>query len=316
LWRRELDWLSHGALFLASHWGRKRIMALRSSWKGYLKLSLVSVPVQAFNVTASGGGEIHFNQLHSACNSRIKYQKVCPIHGEVSKDEIVSGYEFAKGQYAIVDPDEIEKLRSENDRAITIEEFIEPDQLDPVYLDGRNYYLVPDTPVGQKPYAVLHEAMMKRNRAGIARVVFSGRDQLVLVRPMDGLLTMSILNYDSQVRKPEAVSDEVHKPEISAQELKLAEMLIDASTAKKFDYSKYEDLYTKRLTELINAKVEGKELVAPPAEEEVPVINLMDALKQSLGKAGKAESAAKRAKPAKKMAASRRQTVARKRKSS
>lgn len=288
-------------------------MAMRSSWKGYLKLSLVSVPVQAFNSTGSGVGEIHFNQLHSVCHSRIRYQKVCPIHGEVSKDEIVSGYEYAKGQYAIVDPDEIEKLRSENDRAISIEEFIEPDQLDPMYLDGRHYYLVPDTPVGQKPYAVLHEAMRKRNRAGVARVVFSGKEQVVLVRPVDGLLMMSMLNYDSLVRKPEGFKDEVKAPDIAPQELKLAEMLVDASTAEAFDFSKYEDLYTTRLTELINAKVEGKEVVAPPSDEEVPVINLMDALKQSLGsKTG----AAKRGKPAKKMAASRRQTAPRRRKSS
>ncbi len=292
-------------------------MAMRSSWKGYLKLSLVSVPVQAFNATASSGGEIHFNQLHSVCNSRIKYQKVCPIHGEVSKDEIVLGYEYAKGQYTIIDPDEIDKLRTENDKAIEIEEFIAPDALDPMYLDGRNYYLVPDTAVGQKPYAVLQEAMAKRDRCGIARVIFSGKEQVVMVRPLDGLLLMSMLTYDAELRKPEAFADEVHKPELSAQEVKLAEMLIDASTAKKFDIAKYRDLYTERLTELINAKVEGKDVVAPPADEEVPVINMMDALKQSLNRSGKqTAAAAKKPKPAKKMATSRRQTVAKKRKSS
>ena len=289
-------------------------MAMRSSWRGYLKLSLVSVPVQAFNSAASSGGEIHFNQLHSECHSRIRYQKVCPIHGEVSKDEIVLGYEYAKGKYTIVEPDEIDKLRSENDRAINIEEFIAPEVLDPMYLDGRNYYLVPDTPVGQKPYAVLHDAMAKRDRHGVARVVFSGKEQLVLVRAMNGMLMMSMLNYESQIRKPEAFEDELQRPKISAQEVKLAEMLIDASTAKNFDFSKYQDLYTERLTELINAQVEGKEVVSPPADEEVPVINLMDALKQSLSKSDK--SAAKKAKPAKKMAASRRQTTPRKRKSS
>ncbi len=288
-------------------------MAMRSSWKGYLKLSLVSVPVQAFNSTVSGGGEVHFNQLHSACHSRIRYQKVCPIHGEVSKDEIVSGYEYAKGQYTILDPEELEKMRTENDRAISIEEFIEPDALDDIYLDGRHYYLVPDTPVGQKPYAVLHEAMASRDRYGVARVVFSGKDQVVLVRPIDGLLMMSMLNYDARVRKPDTFKDDVKESEVSKQELKLAEMLIDASTSKSFDFAKYEDLHTKRLTELINAKIEGKEVVATPAEEEVPVINLMDALKQSLGKA---EGSAKKTKPAKKMAGSRRQSTARKRKSS
>jgi len=293
-------------------------MAMRSSWKGYLKLSLVSVPVQAFNSVSSSGGEIHFNQLHAECHSRIKYQKVCPIHGEVNKDEIVLGYEYAKGKFTIVDPDEIEKLRSENDRAINIQEFIDPEELDPMYFDGRNYYLVPDTPVGQKPYAVLHEAMQKKNRAGVARVVFSGKEQVVLVRPLNGLLVMSMLNYDATVRKPEAFSDEVQTPEVSAQEVKLAEMLIDASTAKHFDFAQYTDLYTERLTRLIETKIEGKEVVATPSDEEVPVINLMDALKQSLGKTGQGakEPAAKKAKPSKKMAASRRQATPRKRKSS
>ena len=290
-------------------------MAIRSSWKGYLKLSLVSVPVQAFNSAIASGGEIHFNQLHSECHSRIRYQKVCPIHGEVSKDEIVLGYEYAKGKYTIIDPEEIEKLRSENERAINIQEFIEPEALDPMYFDGRNYYLVPDTPAGQKPYAVLHEAMSKRNRAGVARVVFSGKEQVVLVRPVDGLLIMSMLNYESRIRQPETFRDDVKAPEVSAQELKLAEMLVDASTPKKFDFAKYEDLYTERLTELINSKIEGKEVVATPAEEEVPVINLMDALKQSLGKAGQGATA-KKSRPAKKMAGSRRQTAPRKRKSS
>jgi DNA end-binding protein Ku len=291
-------------------------MAMRSSWKGYLKLSLVSVPVQAINASVASGGEIHFNQLHSECHSRIRYQKVCPIHGEVDKDQIVLGYEYAKGQYTIVDPDEIEKLRGENDRAITIEEFVAHDALDPMYLDGRNYYLVPDTPVGQKPYAVLQEAMAKRKRYGIARVVFSGKEQVVLVRPVDGLLMMSMLNYEAQIRKPEAFDDDVQASKLTSQEVKLAEMLIDASTSKKFDMSKYHDLYTERLTELINAKVEGKEVVATPSsDEDVPVINLMDALRKSLSKSEK-PAAAKKAKPAKKMAASRRQTTPRKRKSS
>src|SRR6185503_12645841 len=119
------------------------------------KLSLVSVPVKGYTANVASA-EIRLNQLHSECHSRIRYQKICPIHGEVPKDEIVLGYEYAKDKYTIVDPDEIDKLRSENDRAINIEEFIAPDVIDPMYLDGRNYYLVPDTPVGQKPYAVLH----------------------------------------------------------------------------------------------------------------------------------------------------------------
>ena len=293
-------------------------MPPRSSWKGYIKLSLVSVPVQAFTAQVSGGGEIHLNQLHEECNSRIRYKKVCPIHGEVANDEIVSGYEYAKGQYVVVEGNELDKLRTESDRAINIDTFISPEDIDPIYYDGRTYYLVPDTPVGHKPYAVLYKALEDEGRYGVAQVVFSGKEQLVLVRPYEGLLTMTMLHFDHQIRKPAAFRDEIIQSDVSPQELKLAKMLIDASTADKFDFAAYEDLYTKKLTELIEAKVEGKEVVAPPAEEETQVINLMDALRQSISKAKREPAAAKTArKPAKKMAPSRRTAAeGRKRKTS
>src|ERR1022692_3197516 len=132
-------------------------MAARSSWKGFLKLSLVSVPVKAYTATASEGGGVKLNQLHAGCNSRIKYQKSCPIHGEVSGDQIVSGYEYSKDQYVVIDTAELDKLRTEDSKAITIQEFIHSDALDAMYFSGTTYYLVPDGPVGQRPYAVLHE---------------------------------------------------------------------------------------------------------------------------------------------------------------
>src|SRR5262249_40436231 len=130
-------------------------MAARSSWKGFLRFSLVSVPVKAYNATTSGGGEITLNQIHADCHSRIKYQKVCPVHGEVSGDAILSGYEFAKGQYVVVDPAEIEKLRPESDKAVQIDAFVSPATIDPIYQNGKTYYLVPDGPVAFKPYALL-----------------------------------------------------------------------------------------------------------------------------------------------------------------
>lgn len=281
----------------------------RSSWKGYLRLSLVSVPVQAFTASVSGGGKIHLNQLHDECHSRIRYQKVCPIHGEVNSSEIVSGYEYSKGNYVVVEPDELDKLRTEGDRAINIDTFIAPEEVDPLYFDGRTYYLVPDGPVGQKPYAVLYRGMEEQNKYAVGQAVFSGKEQLVLVRPLDGLLTMSMLSYESQVRPPSALQDEFEKPTVTKEELRLAETLINASTAEDFDLSKYEDLYTARLTQLIEAKVEGREVVSPPAEEEAPVINLMDALRKSVAQAqgGKSKKAAA---PPKKMAPSRRKKVA------
>jgi DNA end-binding protein Ku len=292
-------------------------MAARSSWKGFLKLSLVSVPVKAYTATSSGGGEVRLNQLHGECHSRINYKKTCPIHGEVPNDQIVSGYEYSKGQYVVIDPEDIEKLRSADEKAINIDVFVPDDALDPAQFSGKSYYLVPDGPVGQKPYALLAQGMAELKRNAVARVVMHGRSQLVMIRPMDGVLNMSILNYDSQVTKPAAFEEEVTKPQLEGEELKLAKTLIEASTPKDFDLSQYKDDYTDKLTELINKKVAGEEVVAPPVHEQAQIINLMDALKGSLEKVQKGQPEAEAAaKPPKKMAPSvRKQAKGAKRKS-
>jgi DNA end-binding protein Ku len=280
-------------------------MAARSSWKGFLKLSLVSVPVKAYTATASGSGDIKLNQLHNVCKSRIQYKKSCPVHGEVKNDEIVSGYEYAKGQYVLVDPAELDKLRTEDDKAIKIQAFIAADTLDPVYYSDKTYYLVPDGPVAQKPYAVLCQAIRDEGRYGIAQVVFHGREQTVLLRPIDNLLAITVLNYDHEITKPAAFAEEVTSTEVSADELKLAKTLVAATTPKSFDFTVYKDVYTEKLSQLIEAKVAGKELVSPPATEPAHVINLMDALKASVAQAQGAEPAPAEAKPPKKMAPSK-----------
>ncbi len=282
-------------------------MAPRSTWKGFLKLSLVSVPVKAYTATVTGGGEIHLNQLHKECHSRINYKKTCPIHGEVSNEDIVSGYEYSKGQYVVVDPDEVDKLRTADDKAIKIDAFISPDDLDPVYQSGRTYYLVPDGPVGQKPYAVLHQGMTQLKRQAIAQVVLHGKEQVVLVRPIDGVIGMTVLSHDAQITKPSAFEGETPKQEAADEEMKLIKTLIDASTKKKFDFAVYKDTYTEKLSKLIEAKVAGEEIVAAPAQEQAQIINLMDALKQSVAMAGGAAAAEPVAagKPPRKMAPSK-----------
>src|SRR5438105_13839585 len=119
-------------------------MASRPSWSGFLKFNLISVPVKGYNAATSGGGKIGFHLLHKTCNSRIGYKKVCPIHGEVPNDEIVSGYEYAKGEYVIVGAEEKSGLKSEDDKAISVDTFVPADAIDPVYFSGRSFYLVPD----------------------------------------------------------------------------------------------------------------------------------------------------------------------------
>jgi DNA end-binding protein Ku len=293
-------------------------MAARSSWKGFLKLSLVSVPVKAYTATASGEGKIQLNQLHAECHSRIQYKKVCPIHGEVKSDEIVSGYKHANDQYVVIDTSELDKLRTEDDKAISIKTFVPPETIDPIYQSDSTYYLVPDGPVGQKPYGLLLEAMVQENRHGIAQIVLHGKEQIVLLRPIDNLLAMTVLKYENQITKPSTFKEEVTKPEIAPEELKLAKTLIEASTAKKFDFSQYKDLYTEKLTQLIEAKVAGEELVAPPVHDHPQIINLMDALKKSLEKLEKPGKEVSKARPPKKMAPSKpaRASETRKKKSS
>lgn len=293
-------------------------MAARASWKGFIRLSLVSVPVKAFTATASGGGEIHLNQIHAECHNRIRYQKTCPIHGEVSNDAIVSGYEFAKGQFVVIDPDELDKLRSESDKAVNIDTFISPDELDPTFYSGKTYYLVPDGPIGQKPYALLHKGMQEQNIHAVAKVVLHGREQVVVLRPLEKLIAMSMLQFEQQINKTSGYEEEVPEAEVTPEELNLVKTLINASTVKDFDFSKYKDHYTENLTKLIEAKVAGKEIVAAPAQEENQVINLMEALRQSVAKAQEhAPDAAAGEKPPKRMAKSQpRVPQTRKRKSS
>jgi DNA end-binding protein Ku len=272
-------------------------MAPRTSWKGFVKLSLVSVPVKAYTANDSGS-QIRLNQLHCECNTRIAYKKVCPVHGEVGNDQITRGYEHAKGQYVVIEDEELDKLRTKSDRSVNIEGFVAPDALDPVYHAGRTYYLLPDGPVGQKPYRLLVRGMQENQVHALAQVVISQREQLVLLRPLDDMLAMTILSHKAKVKASDLFQDEIEDSECTPEELQLASMLIDASRLKDFDYGSYTDRYVEKLTELIQLKVQGQDLVQAEDVEEPKIINLMEALKQSVAEAqGAAEAAGKKQAP-------------------
>jgi DNA end-binding protein Ku len=256
-------------------------MALRSSWEGYLKLSLISVPVRAYNAAVAGGGDIHFHQLHRECGERIHYKKVCPVHGEVSKDEIVSGYEYKKGQYVEIEKGELEKLRPEDEKSVNIDAFAEPDQIDPMYLTGRTFYLVPANAAGQKAYSLLHDIMKDKQRYAVGTVILSGHDETVLIRPVEELLTMSVLYHEDQIKHPTAFKDEIKNVKMTEQELKLAGVLVDESTPKEFEFSQYKDEYTERVAAALEAKLAGKK-IRKPKEHAPSTINLMDALRKSV----------------------------------
>jgi DNA end-binding protein Ku len=268
----------------------------RSSWKGYLKLSLVSVPVRGFTANVAAG-EVRLNQLHSECHSRIRYQKTCPIHGEVPKEEIVSGYEYAKGEYVVIEPEELAALRGERERAVTIDAVLSQHTIDPVYFTDKTYYLTPDGAVGQKPFALIQRCLADEELQAVGRVVLFGREELVLVRPVDKLLAMTALKYESEVAHADTLEEELEEATLAREELNLTKKLLEAFEKPKFSLADFKDHYVEELTKLIQAKVEGKEVVAPPAPEEPHVINLMDALKKSVAaakKGGREEPAARK----------------------
>jgi DNA end-binding protein Ku len=255
----------------------------RASWKGNLTFGLVSFPVQAFNAFNREQSDIHFHQLHATCHRRIQYQKVCPVHGEVSNDEIVSGYEYAKGKYVEIDDEEIDALATQRERSLTIDTFIEPETIDPIYLDGRMYYLMPGGAGAEEPYAVMAEAMEREERYGVGQVVFSGKEQLAMVRSVDGVLHMAMLNYDEEIKSPDEMAAALKTPRKINRQVQLAQALIRNWYSREFDFTSYQDKYRKKVKELIKAKVEGREIVTPGEEEEPrEVVNLLDALKRSV----------------------------------
>jgi DNA end-binding protein Ku len=266
-------------------------MSARPSWSGFLKFNLISIPVKGYNAAASGGGKIGFHMLHAKCHERIRYKKVCPIHGEVRNDEIVSGYEVSKGKYVIVDKEERSGVKSEDDKTIDVDAFVSPQAIDPLFYSGKTYYLLPDGKVGQQPYNVMLEAMRAQERYAVARVVFAGRAQVGVVHSIGRVLAMTLLAYESELKMPSTFEDEVKESAPSKEENKLAGTLIAAATDEAFDLAHYKDEYTSRLTKLVEGKAKrAKKLVGPAHEEQPAIINLMDALKQSLDKAKKSHA--------------------------
>ena len=288
---------------------KKNAAKSRASWRGMLRFGLVVFPVEAFNAHARGQGSIAFHQLHATCHSRIHYQKVCPIHGEVSNDEIISGYEYSPGQYVEFEPEELDKLRTEKERSLTIDAFIAPQELDPIYFDGRMYFLAPAGAEAKEPYAVLVRALDHLQRNGVGEIVFSGRKQVVLVRPYAGSLQMAMLNYAAEIQQPPAAKSS--HVAASDKSLGLAEELIESWTDKHFDFSHYVDQYEQETRKLIEAKVHGRDIVVPAEEEEPAVYNLMDALRKSMaqtrqGRAATAKSSPKSSQGRKRRSGSRR----------
>ena len=274
-------------------------MALRATWKGFLKLSLVSCPVRLYTATSSSS-RITFNQLHKDTKNRVQMKYHDPELGQVERSDLVKGYEYDKNQYVIIDSEDLEKVKIESNKTIDIEMFVDNDEIDPIYVDSP-YYLAPDGAMAEETFAVLKEAMRNAGKSGVARVVLSSRERVVTLSPLDKGMIVNTLRNPKEVRRPDAYFEDISDGDVDNNMLDLATNLIRQNTGT-FEPDAFTDRYEEALQELIKAKIAGNEPVFAAEPDRGNVVNLMDALKQSL-EGGK--PAAKRAtkKVAKKPAA-------------
>jgi DNA end-binding protein Ku len=260
-----------------------------SIWTGAVSFGLVQVPVRM--VTATRSKDVSFNQLEDSTGARIRYRKVSEVTGEeVPTDQIVRGYEVSKGKYVRIEDEEIQSLRPKGSRAIEIEEFVDLDEIDPVFFE-QPYYLVPDQR-GVKPYKLLVEAMTDLNKVAIGRIVMRSKERLVAIRPLDGMLCVETMRYsDEVVARDGLVPEEEDEAELTERERTMAQQLVESLASDHFDAGKYHDQFREQVLDLIERKASGEEIIAEP-EIEAPakVLDLVAALEASLAKAETAKA--------------------------
>jgi len=254
-------------------------MAARPTWKGYLKISLVNIPVRVFPAT-DAAATISFNQLHRECRTRIQQKRWCPTcEEEVPNTDLVKGYEFEKGQYVVLDEEDIAKVRPESTRVINVVQFADASLIDPVYVE-RPYYLAPDGAVAAEAFAVIREGMA--GKAAVGKVALYGREYLVAIQPRENGLVMYTLRHASEVRSMGAIDELKQVPaKMKPDEIRLARQVI-GNFETGGDLTQYKDEYQEQLRQIIDAKIEGREVVSPAEEAPPKVVNLMEALRQSL----------------------------------
>src|SRR6186713_1401694 len=265
-------------------------MPARPTWRGFLKISLVNIPVKVFPATESSA-TISFNQLHGECQTRIQQKRWCPhCNREVPNSEIVKGYEFEKGRYVVLNDEDFDNVRPESTRVIDLVQFADESAIDPMYVD-RAYYLAPDGGVAADAFAVMREGM--QGKVGVGKLALYGREYLVAVKPHDKGIVMYTLHHAAEIRGIEQVEELNSVPaKVRPEEIKLAKQVI-ATFDAPLNLSDYRDEYREGLQKIIDAKIAGEEIVAPSAEAPPKVVNLMEALKKSLDavSAGKKKTA-------------------------
>jgi DNA end-binding protein Ku len=274
-------------------------MAPRANWKGFLRLSLVTCPVALYPAT-SESEKISFNQLNRKTGHRIKYAKVDADTGEeVANEDIVKGYKVDTDTFIEVTKDELENVALESTRTIEIDEFVDRSEIDPRYLI-RPYYLRPDGQVGHDAFAVIRETIREMNKVAIGRVVLTNREHIIALEPMDKGLMGTLLRYPYEVRDPKEYFDDIQDVKVTKDMLDLARHIVEQK-AGHFEPDKFEDQYETALIDLINQKRAGKPITAKARPSGENVVDLMDALRKSIGgDAARTEPSKKPAKKSKK----------------
>jgi DNA end-binding protein Ku len=254
-------------------------MAARPTWKGFLKISLVNIPVRVFPATDSAA-TISFNQLHAECQTRIQQKRWCPkCEKEVPISDVVKGFEFEKGRYVVMNEDDLSKVRPDSTRVIDLVQFTDASAIDPIYFE-RPYYLAPDGQMALESFAVIREGM--KGKAGIGKLALYGREYLVAVQPKDKGLMMYTMRRSNEIRSMSTIEELEGVPaKVRPEEIKLAKQVI-SNFEGELDLADYKDAYQEELQRIIDAKIAGEEVVATEEQAPPKVVNLMDALRQSL----------------------------------
>jgi DNA end-binding protein Ku len=255
-------------------------MALRASWTGYLRLSLITIPVRLFNAINSAD-KISLNQLHKACNSRLRQKLVCPTHGEVEREQVAKGYEYEDERYVVIEDSDLKAIRLETTKIIELVSFADASQLDPIFLDSP-YYVSPDGAIAEEGFRVLREAMRELDRVAIGRVVLTGREHLVAMGVQEKGLRMSTLRYASEIKAAAPYFEDIKNGNVNSAQLGLAKQLVEQFTTD-FKPEEFTDRYQDALMDVIKTKIAGAPVVAQQVKVG-KVVNLMEALKQSLEK--------------------------------
>ena len=264
---------------------------MRTIWNGSINFGLVNIPIGL--AVAQQRKDIAFRTLHRECGTPIKQKRWCPVHErDVEADELVKGWEFAKGQFVMVEDSDFEAVALQRSQSVDIDRFVALDDVDPLYFD-RTYYLSPaDAPAQRRPYVLLLRAMQEANVAAIGKFVLWGKENLCLIRPLGDALALETLFFAEDIRPRAEIDDAVGETEISDPELDMARQLV-ASLVGEFVPEEFENVYRGELRAMLEAKLEGREITLPEPAPEAPVIDLMDALKQSVAQAKKQRAPAK-----------------------